>query len=262
MFTLAHIFWLVVCFLGAFAAFWYLLKYKPSLQKVLSVACVGCVISELVKTFSVLQMVPSADGSTMHLYLEMHHLPFHLCSIQIAMIFFARFSKNEKLRETVLAFMYPTCTIGAFLAIMMPSIFTADTTVVDAFLHSHPYQYFLYHAMLVVLGMYIALSKEVNIQPKHYLSTMGILGTMAFISIYLNSMFAVPTYENGQLVSVDFSTNFFFTQETPLNIPLTQMWHWFVYLAVILALGVTLIGLFYYPYIRKAKKQKQEMTKA
>ena len=262
MFTMGHIIWLAICLMSGVGAFWYLKKNKPALEKVLSVACVGCVISELVKTFSVLQMVPSADGSAMHLYLEMHHLPLHLCSIQIAMIFYARFSKNKANRETVLAFMYPTCAIGAFLALMMPSIFTADTSVADAFLRAHPYQYFLYHVMLVVLGLYIAVSGEVDIKPKHYRSTMAILSVLAFASIYFNSMFAAPTYVNGELVSVDMSTNFFFTQEAPLGIALTEKWHWFVYLAVIASLGVVLIGLFYLPFFRKARKEKKEIASA
>lgn len=260
MFTVAHFIWLAICVITGVGAMWYLVKCRPSLEKVLSVACVGCILSELVKTLSVLQMVPSADGGTMHLYLEMHHLPLHLCSIQILMIFYARFSKNPTRRETVLAFMYPTCAIGAFLALMMPSIFTSNTDLMDAFGRAHPYQYFLYHVMLVVLGLYIAISKEVDLKPKHYLSTMGILGLLAFMSIYFNSMFAAPTYVNGELVSVDMSTNFFFTQEAPLGIILSEKWHWFVYIAVIVALGASLIGLFYLPYFRKARRAQKEQV--
>ena len=256
MFTSYHFAWLTICITAGLTLLYFLKKHRPSLQRVLSWVCVGCVISELVKTFSVLEMVPASDGTTMHLYLEMQHLPLHLCSIQIIFIFYARFAKDSKVKEALLAFMYPTCTIGAFLALMIPTIFPANVTVTEAFLKPLTYQFFLFHVMLVVLGIYIPMSAEVNIRPKHYLSTLGILGVLAFLSIYLNSIFAMPTYVDGELVSVDYSTNFFFTQDTPIGIALTEKWHWFLYLGIIVTIAVVFIGVFYLPYIMKARKEK------
>ena len=46
--------------------------------------------------------------------------------IQIFFIFYVRFSESERRRETALAFMYPTCIIGASLALLLPSIFTSS----------------------------------------------------------------------------------------------------------------------------------------
>ena len=203
-----------------------------------------------------LRMVPASDGTTMHLYVETGHLPLHLCSIQILLIFYTCFANEGKIKEALLAFMYPTCVAGAFLAIMMPSIFTASIDISQAFTHPLAYQYFLYHAMLVVLGVYIPMSKEVNIQPKHFWSSFGILAGLAVISIYLNSMFATPTYVNDELVSVDYSPNFFFTQRTPIGIELTQMWQWYLYFAIIVLLGFGLLLAFYLPYILKNKKRR------
>lgn len=258
MFTVNHFIWLGICLILMAAAFRYLKTHRLPLKAVLTVACVICVLSELTKTLSVLEMVPSADGSAMHLYLPMQHLPLHLCSIQILFIFYARFAKDGPAKETLLAFMYPSCTLGAFFALMMPSIFSTSISVSQAFTHPLAYQFFLYHTMLVILGIYIAASGEVNIRPKHYLSSLGILGVLGFCSIYFNSMFATPTYENGVLVSVDYSTNFFFTQRTPIGIELTEKWQWLVYMGIIAALAALLIGLFYLPYFRRARKQKGE----
>lgn len=261
MFTLNHFIWLGICFLLGGAAVVCLKKYKPPLRKVLTIACIGCIVSEVVKTLSVLKMVPSTDGSSMHLVLEMQHLPLHLCSIQIIFIFMARFASNKKTVEVLLAFMYPTCTIGALFALALPSIFSSSVDVSQAFTHPLAYQFFLFHTMLVVLGSYIAWSGEADIRPRHYLSTLGILAGLAFLSLYFNSIFADMTYVNGELVSVDYSPNFFFTQDTPIGIELYEKWQWYLYIGIITALALVLIGLFYLPFFIKAKKIKASENK-
>lgn len=257
MFTVYHFIWLAICIPLCAVALWQLKKRKPPLKKVLSLACIVCVLSEVIKTLSVLKMVPSTDGTTMHLYMEMQHLPLHLCSIQILFIFYARFAREGKAKETLLAFMYPSCILGAFFALMLPSIFSTSIDVTEAFTHPMAYQFFLYHTMLVVLGAYIAMSGEIHFTGKHYLSSMGILGVLAFVSLYMNSIFATPTYVNGELVSVEYSTNFFFTQRTPIGVELTTKGDWFLYMGIILTLAIVLVGLFYLPFILKDRKAKK-----
>ena len=153
MFSLYHFIWLGISMALICLCLWQLKIRKPALKKVLTVACIGAAISELVKTFSMLHMIPSSDGSQMHLYMEMQHLPLHLCSIQLLLIFYVRFASESKMRETILAFMYPTCTIGAFLALLLPAIFPESIQLTQAFTHPLGYQFFLYHAMLVILGL-------------------------------------------------------------------------------------------------------------
>lgn len=176
MFTVYHFIWLAVCAALIAGTLVFLKQRRPPLKSVLSVCCVLCVLSELVKDLSVIKMVPSSDGSMLLPYMEMQHLPFHLCSIQILLIFFVRFARPGRGRTTVLAFMYPTALIGAALALAMPSIFSTSIEVSQAFTHPLAYQFFLYHSMLVVLGAYIPLCGEVELRPKHYFSTLGILG--------------------------------------------------------------------------------------
>lgn len=228
-------------------------KYKPDLKRVLTFCCAGAVASELVKVFSMIQLVPSSDGSFMTPFMEPQHLPFHLCSIQLIIIFYVRFAKEGSARTALLAFMYPTCAAGAFLALLMPSIFTNSIDVTQAFTHPIGYQYFLYHSMLIVLGIYIITSRQVDIQKKHYWSTVGILAGMAFISLYLNSWLASPNYQNGELVSVDYTPNFFFTYETPIGIQFTEIWQWYLYLGIIIVLAFVMIALFYIPVFRRKK---------
>ena len=256
MFSTNHFIWLAICVAIVIACTLYLRRHKPTLKQVLSVCCVVCVLSELIKVFSMVKMVPSADGSQIYPYLELNHMPLHLCSIQILIIFYARFSKKSEFHDSVLAFMYPTTVLGAIMALAMPSIFSTTITPAQAFSHPMAYQFFLYHTMLIVLGLYIYNCGEVDIRPKHYLSTMAIVALMAFLSIYANSLLASPTYLNGQLVSVDFITNMFFTYRPPINIALTKIWHWYLYLAVITVLAASLVALFYIPVFRKAGKKK------
>lgn len=256
MFTLNHLIWMSISILLVICSLALLKKYKVSLEKVLTISCFGGILSEVTKTFCVIKMVPLDDGSAFTPYIEMTDVPLHLCSFQIILIFISKFSKNKKLKQLILSFMYPTCSIGAFLAILLPSIFTDYIDPNKAFVTPQVYQYFLYHAMLIVLGFYIFMSGEADIKPKNYLTTMGMLLAFSFISFYLNSIFATPIYENGELISVQHMPNFFFTFLTPISIPLFKIWHWYLYFAIIAAVAFLFIGLFYIPVFIRAKKQQ------
>lgn len=256
MFTLQHFIWLFISIALVVCGIVYLQKKKPPMKTVLSIACVICVLSELIKTFSSMQMIPSENGKEIFLYIEMQHLPLHLCSIQILFIFYTRFTTNQRNRTTILAFIYPTATLGAAFALFIPTIFSTSIDISQAFTHPLAYQYFLYHTMLIILGSYVALSGQVDIQPKHYFSTVGILAALAYVSIYLNSMFADVNYDNDKLISVDYSPNFFFTYRTPIGIELTEIWQWIIYLAIIIVLALSLIGLMFWIYFKAAKQRK------
>lgn len=254
MFSLQHILWLAISAAGIALALRMLLARKPPLEQFLNVACVIALISEFIKVFANIQMVAAADGSAMHVFMEWRHLPFHLCSVQIFLIFFVRFTESARKRETVLAFMYPTCIIGAFFALLLPSIFTNGIEPAQAFTHPIGYQFFIYHSMLIILGVYIARCGEVNIRFSHLRSTLVMLLGFGLISIYLNSAFAYATYRGTELLSVENTPNFFFTYRTPIGLALTELWQWFVYLGIIAALAVILITLFYLPFRKRDNK--------
>lgn len=255
MFSLNHFIWLGICAILSALALTYLNKRKPSLKEVLTVACWLSLLSEFVKTMSVLELIPSSDGSSLHLYMKMQHLPFHLCSIQIIFIFITRFTQNEKVKEILLAFMYPACVLGGILAMLIPSIFSSGSVpVAEAFSKPLAYQFFLFHVMLLVLGIYIVMSKEIKLTWKHYFTTLAIVFMMAFGSIYLNSIFAIPTYVDGKLISVDYSTNFFFTQRTPIGIDLVTKGQWYLYLLILVALAFIFVGILYFIALKRGDK--------
>lgn len=259
MFTLYHFVWLAISLCGIVAGALWLKKNKPDLRRVLTLACVAAVVSELIKVFCTIQLVPAADGTAMYPYLELSQLPFHLCSMQLIFIFYARFAKDGPFRTALLAFMYPAGAIGAAIALCIPTVFQEVIPVERAFTHPMGYQYFLYHTMLVLLCGYIAFSGQVEIRPKHYWTTIGFVSTLAFCSLYLNSAFAAPVYEAGQLVSVEYVTNFLFTYAPPIDIPFTQLWHWYLYVAILALLVFFFVGLCYIPVFRRAKKSKTEV---
>ena len=102
--------------------------------------------------------------------------------------------------------------------------------------------------------------KEVKILPKHYFSTLAILGAMAFMSIYTNSILAHYSFENGEAVLKDI-TNFFFVMKSPLPsiIPFTEKWHWYLYICVIVVIAFVAIALLYIPFFVKAHKEKRKI---
>lgn len=252
MFSTVHLIWLTISLIIIFISLKTIKDRSVTLDKLLTIACVICIVSEVIKVFSSMQLVPSADGTTMYPYMLPQHLPFHLCSIQIIIIFYVKFTKNTRVREMLLAFLYPTCIIGAVLALIMPSIFTGGTLeLTQAFTHPLAYQYFLYHSMLIILGVGVIITKEVDIRRKHYFTTIGILGILAFISVYLNSMMADPTYVSGELMHVDYTPNFFFTVKLPFDIVYTEIWQWYSYFGFIVIAAIIIIALFYLPFFRK-----------
>ena len=249
MFSIPHIIWLIVCILLLVGGVFYLLKYRPKLNKVLTVCFIIAILSELTKIFSEIEMIPDANGYY-YPYLGKGHLPFHLCSIQIIFITYVKFAKDGKTRDMILAFMFPTALLGALIAIFVPTIFINGTA--EAY-EPLAFQYFLYHVMLVLLGIYIPLSKQVNITAKHYISTISILGVLGFVSIYINA--ALSTVNHETMIYEDV-INFFFTYSFAIKLPVTELWHWYLYLIGLLVLVVVAIGLCYTPYFIKERKEK------
>ncbi|MCD7823031.1 MAG: YwaF family protein [Oscillospiraceae bacterium] len=253
MFSLNHFIWIGISVVLFVVAIVFLRKYRPPLKNVLTVCCVIAVLSEITKVLSMIKLVPSSDGSMMTPYLELNQLPFNLCSIQIIFIFIARLTGSEKLRKTVLGFMYPTCIAGAIGAILLPTIFTFSITSDQAFTHPLGYQFFLYHTMLVTLGVYIPMSGEARFGRRQYATTMGIFYAIGFSSIYINSLCASPTYIDGELVSVDFATNYFVTGSQDWMMTFTDINQWRLYFLAIVIAAAAVITILYIPYLRKPK---------
>ena len=261
MFTWRHLLWLAISAVMAFVIVRDYNKKKPELSKVLTSALIVALISEFTKLMGVIELVPSSSGKILQPYLPLNHLPLHFCSIQIILIAVVKFTGSGKWRETLLAFMAPTCVIGGLLALLMPSIFTTTISVEQAFTSPISYQFFIFHSMIIALGLIISLSGEVDWSMKHFRDTTLIVYLLGFVSIYLNSALASPTYADGELISVDFWTNFFFTYHNPLGIRISELWQWHLYLLIIAVLAALLLYLFHLPLIRRKYSSRQSITR-
>ncbi|MBO4693362.1 MAG: YwaF family protein [Clostridia bacterium] len=249
MFSFEHILWIIISFVFVALIIFFYGRKKPSFEKVLNCAIIGCIASEILKLISYIKLVPSAGGEMATPYLPLSQLPLHMCSLQIVLIIYVRYAKNKDRRDYVLAFMYPTTIVGAISAMILPRIFRTDVTPDKAFLTPVTYQFFFYHVLLIALGVIIVRSGEINWQKRHLKAALIIFFVMSFASFYLNSVFAVPTYVDGKLVSVDFSTNFFYSYQNPLGITFTAIWQWYLYVMGMYILAVSIIVLFIYPLI-------------
>ena len=226
-------------------------KKRPDPDRVFTIALIIAILSEMSKMAGVIELVPSYNSKLLLPYIPMNHLPLHFCSIQLVLIAFARFMKNEERRENLLAFMAPTCVIGGIMALLMPSIFTTTISVDQAFTNVISYQFFIFHSMLIALGLIIVISGQVDWSMKHYRNTLLLVYLAGAVSIYLNSMLASPTYKDGKLISVDFWTNFFFTYQNPLGIQITELWQWYLYLLILMLVSALLLYLFYLPLVKR-----------
>ena len=259
MFTWRHIVWLVICAVIIFISVRVYCKKRPNLNSVLTIAIVIAFACEIVKIITNTKLVPSQSGELMFPYITLNHLPLHFCAIQVFLILAARFTKNDKFKENLLAFMAPTCVIGAVFAILLPSIYTAPNSVREAFTSPSSYRFFVYHSMLIAIGLIIICSNNVKWSMKHFRNTTLVVYLFGFTSIYLNSLLASPTYIDGKLVSVDFAPNFFFTNQTPIGIKLTQTWQWQLYLAILAVLIPLLLYLFHLPLVLRQKRESNNL---
>ena len=252
MFTLPHFIWLAVCALFIALSLFLLLKYKVKFDKVVDILFVIAVVCEVIKILTQVKMLPNEDGFY-YPYVRMDLLPFNLCTIQIALIAYLKFTKDKVKHTTLLGFMFPSCFLGALLAILMPTIFSEG---IHPYKHIISYEFFLYHACLVIFGLYIPLCKQVEITHKNYFKTIAVILVLGFISLYFNAMFSIVDFEKMEYISI---TNFLFTYDNPLGIKMTELWHWYLYLVIIFSAVFILIGLTYVPYFIKYFKDKKQL---
>jgi hypothetical protein len=108
--------------------------------------------------------------------------------------------------------------------------------------------------MLIILGVSIYREYGPGFSKKDHRNSVLIIVSLAVLFIYLNSVFSVPHYENGELISVENYTYFFFTYNPPVPVRLTETWHWALYLVVLTAVAISLLTLLYIPVFRRSGK--------
>lgn len=234
MFTPNHVIWLGLCALGIVLGLAAAEKKNISAKTAGTVMCAISVFSESCKMMT--HMLPSPQGG---FALDPHALPFHLCSMQIFIVFFITFAKPSPLREKVVSFSVPAALLGGIMAMLIP------TDGVD-FRDPLAYQCFIFHAGLVWLALYFIRTRQVDMGRKAYGRNLLILLGLAGLMIYVN----------GALFA--YGTNFMFLTRPPMEgLPILNLDHgWYGYFLSLAALAVVLMTLAHLPFMLSERKEK------
>ena len=254
MFSVKHI--ILICACVAVCTLMCIFLRKMPLKKWFRLLMYVGIVSETIKVFYYIIDNEKLYGG----YLPKTDLPFHLCSVQLIFIALLNFSKSEKLHRTLMAFMLPTCLVGGFAAIMIPTSSSLNSPVIT-------FQYFTYHTVIVAYAICLLLkSEEIGWTVKDYTTALKMLAFMGFVAIYINSMvYDVVEYnvaETGEK-TVEFvrRVNFMYVADPPVDgLPFLNKNHgWLVYFAHLACTGVIAVTLCYIKPIISALRNKWQV---
>ncbi len=234
MFSTEHFIWMGICAAMIAALLFISLKFRFSYKTAARIMAVIALASELCKIFTHIEE-PEAGGGV----LGPEYLPLHLCSILIFLIFYCAFSDNEKWVKRITSFALPICLWGGVLAILMA---TSGVNFAKPF----AYQCFIYHAGLLWWGIYLLITKQVELGRKAYLTNVSVLSCLLFVMLWINS--ALSAYD----------TNFFYVVRPPAEgLPLLNLDNgWYVYFLTLVGLGLVGVTLVHLPAMLRERKKK------
>lgn len=227
MFTVNHFIWLAACAFAILTGLREAEKMKISVKTAGMCMSAICMLSETCKVLT--HMLPSPEGGCA---LDPKALPFHLCSMQLFVVFYITLAKDSPTKQKVISFFTPAALLGGIMAMLIP------TDGVD-FLDIQPYQGFVYHAGLVWMAAYLLRTKQVDMGHRAYVRNLLILVAVAVLMIYVNGAFFA------------YGTNFMFLTRPPMEgLPVLNLNHgWYVYFLSLAALAVTLMTLVHLPWM-------------
>ena len=195
--------------------------------------CGISIISEITKVFYLV------DEFENGFYLSPGYLPFNLCSIQIIFIFIITFSNNDKIKNPLMAFMYPTLLGGGLMALLIPT-----SSINQGWFSPISFQFWIFHGMLIFLALYMYITRPEKFKVKSFLVALVMLAGTLIFAIYINSI----------LGGSDTYVNFFFVARPPLDdLPILNLNHgWFAYIGHLTWLAIVLVSLCYMPTFIKA----------
>ena len=226
MFTPTHFIWLFIC-IALIVGLFLLVKYARLSEKaVITILFCVCVASELIKTFANME-----EGYQGGMHLDPGDLPFHLCSIQIFLVFALKFLvKNTQTQEKLLGFMSPSMLLGGVMALFIPTVGTSFTKL-------QVYQYFIFHATIIFFALYIVAQKRVRWTLKCWARNLGYLGILAMIATWINSILSIG-FEKA---------NFMYLSRPPMeNLPILNLNNgWYAYFFALASIAIILLSAFH-----------------
>ncbi len=257
-----HFIFIAVCIAFIIGASIAIAKTNIKFSTILNIMLIVWVFSEGIKLLSNISYLLS-DGTLVKIieyeakegisivsaYYPRGELPFHLCSIQPLFILTVKYTKNEKLKDLLLKFIFPTATLGAMIAIFVGTI-GGDLS------NPQVYEYFGFHAALIVFAISIVTKKQITITLKSHLKVSLMMLIMFIASIWVNSILSDTGTTNEELY-----TNFFYSMKPPLeNLPVLNLNHgWFVYLLTVMGIGIFAITALQLPFILKNRKSNKQV---
>ena len=175
--------------------------------------------------------------------MKMEHLPLELCSLMILFLALALWLRDGRKREMLLTLMYITGLIGGTMGILLAYITTEFHTPAEYFAAPRVWQYFLFHAMVVLVGIYLGFMRKNDISLRSLKSTLLLLLALDAPTFYINSILSQPVYVGDEPVGLAYRVNYFSSYVNPLGLVLTEKWQWLAYLAVRIVLAAALISL-------------------
>ena len=271
MFSTGHLIWIALSAAAIIGGCIACRRRNPTLEQVLKACLAVGAVSELVKVFCVTgilpqvtpQIVMDAAGPALQYvptgqytpYMKMEHLPLEMCSLMIPFLAAALLIKNNVWRSRLLALMYISGIIGGTLGLLLCAIAGEYGSPAAFFAAPRVWQFFLYHAMVVFLGIYLGFMRESGFSLRDWKSTVLMLLALDLPTFYLNSIFSQAVYVEGVPVGVAYSTNFFSSYVNPLGLVLTEKWQWLLYLAIRAVLAGALIALMLWLSSRKRARR-------
>jgi uncharacterized membrane protein YwaF len=254
MFSTTHFIWLAISVVLITSLVFLQHKFKLSFNFVINTMLIISVLSEVIKISCNMIPSPHTEGGK---YLDPGDLPFHLCSIQIFLLFGLKFFvKTEKTRQLLLGFMAPTMLLGAIIALFVP-------TVGAGFNKLQVYQYFIFHCFLIFFSIYIIKEKLVDWKLKTYFYNLALLGCITLIALWLNSFLSVAAEVPGAFRRA----NFMYLTFPPMEgLPLLNLNNgWYVYFLTLIILVIVLVGIFHLAvtlpkYIKNKRNAKNQIT--
>ena len=271
MFSTGHLMWIAISIVLIICVVVFCLKKKPDMELMLKVCFAIGLCSETVKIFSVARILPmvapviekTAETQTINYtptgqfspYLELAHLPLELCSLQMMFILAVLLSKKDIWKRRYLVLINVTGTLGGIMGILFAYVTADYHTVSEYFLSPRVWQFFLYHIMVVVLGLYIGFSGIIKYSWRDIRSLFCALLSMDFLTFYLNSILSQPVYVDEKPAGLVYRANFFSSYVNPLGIVLTEKWQWILYLLIrtILVLVLTCLLIFIQSFFIKQR---------
>ncbi|MBR4471667.1 MAG: YwaF family protein [Erysipelotrichaceae bacterium] len=270
MFSTGHLIWIAISIVLIVAGIFLCKKKKPTMRRMTSLCLLLAIISEVIKFLSVIEIVPIVEqvvenGVLVYQetgkyapYLQAEHMPFELCSLQIPFMFLSLIVKDDKWRKRIWSLMYGTSIIGGTMAVFLSSIAPEFTDTISFLTAPRAWQFFLYHAMIIVQGVYIGMSEEADMHFKDMKWMIILTLVLDCVSFYMNSIMSVPFYNGDELMGIAYDINYFSSYNNPLGIVFDEKWKWLLYLLVRIGIAILLIPVVYSPLLMKKTKKCDE----